>query len=486
MESEKKGRTVLTAYAVGITARSADIAFFVLLLSLLDVRQIGIYSFAMAFAAFAALALDCGINQALLREFSAARVHLRTALRPALIVRSATVLLVTLAVVTADRWELFGESRPAIVWAITTQILMLPEQFCSQWLRGTGNQVKAVFLELLDPLAKILLILSISALDKTGNAVLILQAITVTHIFIAPLFCLTTYRAHRASLRLAAASPSKNDSAHEMPRYWSTLMKMAGAFLGISLVTVAQNRADWLIISSMTGSTQLGLYSVANKVYEVFMMVVGIGVTITYPWKNRARNSNGQVLVARMRKVELCLGVAAALAASVIAPLVLNAAWGGKYAAAGVLVSYLVPVAGFSIIVMLLYYDLLVANLERQLLKIAIVATLLQFAWNILYVPKWGALGAVVGMGVLACSNVVGYSIVAVGQGARDYQGIARDVGYVTTLLTIYGLCLYADFAVVTTAVILFLGYLLSTWFVEIEKQERSELRNTYLRLRGA
>jgi len=193
------------------------------------------------------------------------------------------------------------------------------------------------------------------------------------------------------------------------------LLAGQATFFSISLITVIQSRVDWLLVSYWGGLAKTADYSVANRLYEILLFVLGIGFSTIYPWLCRLGQGSAKGIAANRG---LTLAQYALLACSpivvavtlVIFPLINEFVWSGEYVESIAFLKILMPCVVISTANILLYHQLLAANSERAIFKVSVVATILQALVNLFLIKQMGGAGAVAGMWVLNTINLALYA----------------------------------------------------------------------------
>ena len=148
--------TLTGAYLLTLLARGAEILLYFSLLSVLSVEQVGLYSWGIAISAFFAIALDLGLNQILIRDFSRRAIDVGFALRGSLLIRAPLILIgVAVLVVWRQLWLPSMEAYWVVVVASLIQILTAAEGFCFTWLKSHAKQNLANAIGAIDPIGRL-------------------------------------------------------------------------------------------------------------------------------------------------------------------------------------------------------------------------------------------------------------------------------------------------------------------------------------------
>lgn len=425
MRHERLVPTLLSAYALTGVARVCDLLFFMGLLTTFRVEEVGLYSWIAATMAFFAIVLELGLSQSLVREFSQRSFGFHSAVLPSVVIRLPILGVgVVVYLLWGVIWGVNSREYEAVGLAGAIQVLMLGESYCLAWMKGRSYQSVANVLATCDPVGRLLVFGILVYAFGFGGVVELLAGVFGLHLVLLMVTVAIAMRFARGEHLMEAASHSLRSSTHALLR--------SGATLGvIGLVGVAQNRLDWLIVSTYTGTVELASYSLANKAYEMLVLFMGVAMLTAYPWICR----HEQDAIFRMRiniilMALLILGTTLSLGSSLYLPELLPLIWGKKYEAAGPLLQGLLPVAAISTVVVILYYQLVAREREQALLVVSVVATVFQLATNLWLIPRLGAIGAVAGMAMLASVNVVCLSVLAYHTGTLSAGQIGRTAAF--------------------------------------------------------
>lgn len=463
--------TLTRAYVLNLLARGAEIAFFVILLSVFSIEQVGIYGLGIAVSAFFAIAMDMGLNQILIRDFSKRAIGIEFALKGSLTLRIPLILIgIVVLVVWGQYWKPVAEMFWVVTVAAVIQIFIAAETFCFAWLHSNSRQNVANALSIMDSIGR-LLVLGITYLFlDVENALGLLIGVMTLHV---PLLLL--------SAAIVKRSIGQEEIGSSLPFCLDNVKKrllwpgMVFGFIG--LITVTQNRMDWLMVSYYVGQVELANYSVANKAYEILMIISGIAMTTLYPWLCKNPNAAVSKKLNTVSTGVLAAGVAMALGGALFLPQILEWGWGEKYQSASNLVRFLLPVAVLSVAIMILYYRLISISMEGSLLKVSIFATLLQLGVNFVAIPSYGALGAVMGMAALAVFNLAAYFTLALRLGVINSQVIFRQLGFMLLMFFVSIILANFDLSMLVTLA-LFCGSCVFSWvFVLLTPRERKWVR---------
>lgn len=424
MVSERLLRTIHSAYLLNVLGRVADAVFFLILFERLSVDNVGLFSSVMAIAAFIGAVMDFGLSQVLVREFSRRTLTFREAVNASFLIR-IPLILVGLLVFIIWVWHsdpLF-EQYAAIGIAGVIQFLLVSEGLVQAWLKANYQQSTSNKLAFLDPVGRCLTISLLVIASAHVSVTQLLLALLIIHIVIMLVHVSIAVRFTEAEGRIPGVSACDNRI--------STLLHSGGVFALISLISVIQNRADWLLLSYFAGSVDLANYALANKLYEILLAGLGVAVVTTYPWlcslkRKRLRSMQIDIIL----NMVLATGVTLSFAAALYLPTLITTLFDEKYELAKPLIQTLLPLAAISTYVLVRYYEMLSRGMERSLLKYTAYATILQLAVNGLLIPHFGVMGSVTGMAALVITTFVLYMNCSARHGILRAEKLLRELTY--------------------------------------------------------
>lgn len=463
--------TVLAnAYLLNIAARAADVFWVVLLYSVLPTDEVAAFALASAVAAFFAMALDGGVNQTLLRAFSNGTLGFNAGARIALQIRATLFACVA---VGGGLWFMSGrpidEAVTTIAAACGVQVWTLIEQFCWQWMRANDQQTKANALSAVEPMLKVVVTIALTQLPGPVTALQFFVAQNIYHIVIAGLCVHACVGA--GSGRRGIPEPICGGLLEVLrPSLW---------FAGIGLITVAQNRLDWLLVAHFSTPESTANYSMANRAYELMLMLIGTGATTLFPilCRNRGEPENQSPNMLMLRRLILSSGVLAGGVAAIALPDVAALLWGAKYVGAQDLFATLMPLAALATLTQLLYYDAVVARSEVKILWIAIASTIGQLLVNLVALPILGVQGAVLGMLTMIVLNNAAYLFQTIRQPIADRRGLVQMTVYAFASTVLWVLIALAPGEAWARLIACITVWAFTTWTWLLPEHDRQVLR---------
>jgi len=426
--SESRWKTLLHAYWLNLGSKLAEIAYFLLLVSLLDKSELGLFNTLMSLTLFFLTLLDFGLSQATLREISQQTLDVRALVRQGTPLR-ALVTLIVLGMLAAAH-------AAGVATLLQTQVLMLLALFqlfnalqstMLAGLQGSGLQTRANQLASAEAIVK----LAALALLQWRMSPIDLLTVVTSLLVIKFVFGMITWR------MLPTSVP-------DIPTHSAfSLRQLNGqtGFLLIALFTILQNRLDWLMVSAFMDSASVASYSVVNRYYEIALFVLGIGFTTIYPWLCRVASTRHNDRALQLLRQLQFLPVPLLVAAGIVAfPLINVMFWHGRYGDAIAAVDLLLPCAGLAVGNMMIYYDLMAQRHEKKLLHICVVSTVLQALFNAWAIPRFGINGAIAGMWLMNFANLLLFAFAA-----QRHISSRRDVFFtVSVAVAISGALLLA------------------------------------------
>jgi O-antigen/teichoic acid export membrane protein len=158
-------------------------------------------------------------------------------------------------------------------------------------------------------------------------------------------------------------------------------------------------RIDQVMIGQMVGDAELGAYSAAVRIAEVFPMLPGAIIVSAFPAVVAAREVDEALFYSRLRRLYAlvaALGYAAALAVSLCAPWLVAALTGPGYARAAPMLVVLAWAGLFTGLGMARSAYLNAANLARLHVITVTLGCLVNVGLNWLLIPAMGGLGAAI------------------------------------------------------------------------------------------
>jgi len=440
--SESRWKTLLHAYWLNLGSKLAEIAYFLLLVSLLDKNELGLFNTLMSLTLFFLTLLDYGLSQATLREISQQTIDVRALVRQGTPLRVLVTLLVlgALAVAHAAGWTSLLQTQVLMLLALF-QLFNALHSVMLAGLQGSGRQTRANQLASAEAIVKLAALVLLQWLMSPIDLLTVVTSLLV----IKFVFGLITWRMLPTPVvHDIAPQPNLPHAALDTPArsaFSPRQLDGQSGFLLIALFTILQNRLDWLMVSAFMDSASVASYSVVNRYYEIALFVLGIGFTTIYPWLCRVASTRHNDRALQLLRQLQFLPVPLLVAAGIVAFPVINVMfWHGRYGDAIAAVDLLLPCAGLAVGNMMIYYDLMAQRHEKKLLHICVVSTVLQALFNTWAIPRFGINGAIAGMWLMNFANLLLFAFAA-----QRHISSRRDVFFtVSVAVAISGALLLA------------------------------------------
>ena len=195
-------------------------------------------------------------------------------------------------------------------------------------------------------------------------------------------------------------------------RLWSTVLKSSLPIGLAGVLVAAVNRVDFLMLERMSNLDQVGLYGAAYKVTNLLERVPQMMMVAFYPLMARASMAGVGSLRRLYRLSALGLGALAlpvALGVTWTSPALLRIMFGADFVAADPGLRVLIWSTACIFTAMSAGFVLITVGWERASLAIWAVATAVNVTLNLLWIPRFGFVGA-------AWATVWAYVVVLVAQ----------------------------------------------------------------------
>ena len=434
-----------------------------------SVQEIGLFSWAMATAAFFAVFMDFGQNQILVRGFSKGNLSVREAFYGTAFFRLPLLILGLLIV---NIWFILYSPAMDRYWVLLVscmiQLLMMVEAFFKSWLSGNARQNIANSLDFCISSGRISVILVLIFMFQRVSVLYLFSALLVMHVAIVAVSFFVTFREYKRVGTSKTAEGSVDGSVAKM-------FMLPGLIFGFMAVfTVVQNRLDWLMISHYISETELAHYSLANKFYEVFLAVFGIALRTAYPWMCREHESTGNdSRLSLYINLVVVTGMLVPLLIAFYAPSILHMLWGDKYQSSVPVVQLLMVAASIATIAGVGYYLIISKNGESKIMPVVVLATVIQVAANFLLIPRYGSIGAAVSMLVMCVMSSAGYLWVLIATDANPGGQFKRWVVFEALVLLTFGVLMVVGATPLYSSVLILTVGLSTMYFILLPQHER-------------
>jgi len=222
-------------------------------------------------------------------------------------------------------------------------------------------------------------------------------------------------------------------------QYWSGSLQKAAGLLKDSwplmlsgMVIMVYLRIDQVMLGEMAGNEEVGIYSVAVRLAEVWYFIPSAIYWSLFPGIVEAKALSDELFYERLQKL---YNLAALSAYAVILPVMLLAQWlvptlfGEAYARAGLMLAVLVWSNLFTSLEMARSGFLTAMNWTRLYFLAVSLGCILNVALNYVLIPRYGGMGAVV-------ASVVAYWFAA--HGSCFFFKPLRRTGFMLTRALVY------------------------------------------------
>lgn len=415
MSSEPIKRTFFVAYAATGISQVCEVLYSYLLYDAFSVGDLGLFAWASAIVVFFSMSIDLGLEPILTRRLSRDSVPARTAYAAALALRLPLVFIAAGLLFAGYWFGLFTGSETLMLCLLGgASVFNIADGVSRAWFRAHKKQDFANAVIASTAALKLLVIvvlLTITGADIVALALGLLAARALISIAALALVFRTS--------QCTAGSTSVSSAA------LSGEMLRSGVMLGaISLLTAAQNRLDWLLVSHFGSREALVSYALGTKFYEIAQVVVGAALMTIYPWL--CRTDSDPLRISILLRLTVWLGMAIGFGGIVLGVPVVELLFGQKFSDARMILPVFMCAAGYVAIAGVIYQLLLSKGSEWTLLLITLACTAVQATVNLILIPELGLLGGAVSKVILVCMTAVSYAIVASRRGLLAVTTIIR------------------------------------------------------------
>lgn len=472
MTTENIKRTIVWAYLATGGAQVFELLFNYVLYKLIPVAEIGVYSWAAALVVFFNVAVDMGIEPILVRKFGHREFSLSNAFRVIMVLRLPLIALGALLLAAVYAYGILTLQEFWVLLLVGAHtVFNVFDGVARAWLRANSRQTAANFIASLQSGLKLVAIAALYFL-LLNSILYVLVFLLLIRLVGSILLCTYAYNGQR-------------NQTGDVPGPFS-LAPVAGNLLrtgmsvgGISLLTAAQNRLDWLLISSWLSATALASYALANKLYEITQVLIGVSLTTLYPWLCRRDEQSEFRLLLLVRGI-VFVGVLISVGGILLVPWLIGLLFGDKYFGVELPAQLMMLSAGIIAVSGVYYQVALSKGFEKQLLAMTVVTTSVQLLSNLYCIPRLGLAGGAAGMLVLQLMTAGCLMAVVLNNKLIAPAIVSRIMTFVSLFLLLSALMIYlrgiAWYALpVIAAVISGTG-----WFVLFQQEERRYLMSHF------
>lgn len=232
-----------------------------------------------------------------------------------------------------------------------------------------------------------------------SRSVLVLAAILVAE-SIAAALALATLHKVRSGL---ASRPRRNaaELAHLLRQCWPMALSAASVMLYM--------RVDQLMLAQMAGTHELGVYSAALKLSELWYFIPTAISTALLPRLIRMRDADVDEFHRTLSKVMRAMvlsAIAVAVVVTVFRDLIINAVFGASYAQASTVLAIHVWTGVFVCLGVLSGSWYIIEGMQKSALARTIFGAGVNVLLNLALIPRFGAVGAAVAtLAAQACAT---------------------------------------------------------------------------------
>ncbi len=306
--------------AEALGSRVITTVVFLVLARLLDPEAFGLVALALVFIALTRIFVDVGFGSAIVQRTDLTRAHLDTAFWTSIVLGLA--LGGALLAVSAPVADALGTPRLAPVLQALSSVVVIGSltSTATAVLRrefGFDRLAARMFLgAVVGGVAGVT-----AALLGAGVWALVVQAVVQTTVGTVALWAVTPYRPGLAVSRSA----------------FRDLFGLSSSVLGMSLLNFVSKRSDDLLIGTVLGATQLGLYSVAYRLLNIMIEVLTRAIElVALSAFSRLQDDKARLARAYGQAVSTIAALAAPsyVLVLVLAPDIIEVSVGDRWAAA--------------------------------------------------------------------------------------------------------------------------------------------------------
>lgn len=189
-----------------------------------------------------------------------------------------------------------------------------------------------------------------------------------------------------------------------VPRIDATVAKrllLAGLpIAGSGLLTIAHVRADVLLLATISGARDVGIYDVSLKIYELLATVPYLFGGLLMPLFVADNNEAGALSARRLQAaVALSLAVLAIVVPVVLvhAESIATLLAGAQFHASGPVMRLLIVAVAFGALSQVIRFAAVARDLQGTMLKVDLIAVCAAVAAYLVLIPRFGTMGAAIG-----------------------------------------------------------------------------------------
>jgi PST family polysaccharide transporter len=351
----------------------------------LDTAGYGVFSYALTLAGFVSLFLDPGINSILIRETSKASEEERMKIfSTTFVIKVALVAMGALAVIfIAPSFS----TLPGAIALLPLAALIL-----------SFDTFRGFFVALLDAREKMEWDAAISLLTNAAITVLgfVFLAMNATAKSFTWAYALGTGIGAIAAF-IVVFPYLKKSLSHFSAKLVGTILRTAWPFAVIGALGVLLTNTDILIISWMRSASEVGIYSAAIRIVQIFYLIPGIIQTTTLPAFSRLAKTDNTKFRAAFEKTLgfiFLASVPLALGGMILGTQVMVLVFGGTYTSGGLALKVLMFSMIFDFPASVIAAAVFAYNHQKGLIISSAIAGIANVALDLILIPRFGITGS--------------------------------------------------------------------------------------------
>jgi O-antigen/teichoic acid export membrane protein len=174
------------------------------------------------------------------------------------------------------------------------------------------------------------------------------------------------------------------------------LLSMGFLFAASFAIIQLNFRVDILLLKELSTMEEIGFYSLGVSVAEkLWQLPFAIGIVLMSRTANATDQEAINKTTAKLVRVSFLIGLAASAAMILVSPWIVPLLWGGQFQPSIVIIQYILPGILFISIFRVLGSRLSGIGKPQVAIYVFLPALVINVLLNLLWIPKWGALGAV-------------------------------------------------------------------------------------------
>lgn len=465
MKRENYRQTLMVAYVTTGLAQFFELAYNYLFFIVLSVEQIGLYSWVLAIVMFFNVAVNMGIEPVLVRKFGQQELPLSRAFRAILLLRLPLIALGLVMATILHTHAVLNSSQYVATMLMGGQIIFnVSDGVFKSWLLANNSQNVVNLINILFSGLKLGLI-GIMFASSWSSLYVLLLGILIFRFMASLVSWILAYALSSGSQALTTANPPTG-------RVVQDLFRAGLSVGGVNFLGIIQNRLDWLLVSGMISTLALASYSLANKLYEILQLIIGVSLQTVYPWLCRNQENERRSLLLLVRMV-VAGGALLGLCGLFIAPPAIRLMFGNKFAGTDPAIKLMMLSASIIAASSVFYHFALSRGWESKLLLITAITTLSQFAANLYLIPRLGITGAALGMLVLAVTTIAGLTALTLAGRIIPRVIVRRILAFLSAAVLCVTILLYADMAGLIVPLLVGTVVVGEAWLILFSQDER-------------